>query len=79
MRKLNLSAAFVRALLVPGDELELGDVALRWAGMPNKNERGLTHDVLDALADAGYLDRLDGDRYRVLRGADDTGTSNPDS
>lgn len=74
MRKLNLRAAFVRALLVPGDELELGGVALRWAGMPNKNERGLTHDVLEALAEAGYLDRLESERYRVLRGADDTGT-----
>ncbi len=71
MRKLNLSGTFVRGILVAGSELELSDVAMRWAGMPNKNERALTHDVLEALAAAGYLERLDADRYRVERGAGD--------
>ncbi|MBC5799607.1 MAG: SDR family NAD(P)-dependent oxidoreductase [Candidatus Eremiobacteraeota bacterium] len=70
MRKLNLRKAFVRELLVPDNELDLGDVALRWAGMPNKNERALTHEVLEALASAGFLARIDEERYRVLR-ADD--------
>ncbi|MBD5634903.1 MAG: hypothetical protein IAI49_10530, partial [Candidatus Eremiobacteraeota bacterium] len=65
MQKLNLSLAYVRSLLVPGSELELGDVALGWAGMPNKIERALTNDVLDALADAGFVEHVEPERYRV--------------
>jgi short-subunit dehydrogenase len=71
MKKLNLSTAFVRGILKPESELELGDVAMRWAGMPNKNERALTNDVLDALAAAGFLEHLEPERYRVVRAADD--------
>lgn len=67
MRKLNLSSTFVASLLVPGRELELGDVALRWAGMPNKNERALTQEVLEALADAGFVTRNGPDQYTALR------------
>lgn len=70
MLKLNLTPAFVRSLLAPGAELELGDVAMRWAGMPNKNERALTNDVLDALASGGYLEHLAPERYRVVRSAE---------
>ncbi len=73
MRKLNLSMAFVRGMLAPGSELDLGDVALRWAGMPNKNERGLTREVLEALAHAHYLEPLAPDRYRVVRSAEHAG------
>lgn len=68
MKKLNLRESFVRTLLVPGTELELGYVAMRWAGMPNKNERGLTNDVLGALANAGFLRHIEGERFLVLRG-----------
>ena len=67
MRRSNLSATFVSSLLLPGAELEVDDVALSWAGMPNKHERELTHQVLEALADAGFLRRLDQDRYSVVR------------
>jgi len=70
MEKFNLTTAFVRGILSPGLELELGDVAMRWAGMPNKHERALTNDVLDALAEHGYLEHLQADRYRVLRAAE---------
>lgn len=70
MRRLKLGAPFVRGLLVPGTELDAADVALRWAGMPNKNERALTNDVLTALADAGYLQRTERDAFRVLREAE---------
>ncbi len=69
MKKLNLRESFVRELLVPGTELELGYVAMRWAGMPNKNERGLTGDVLETLTQAGYLQRLESERFLVLREA----------
>ncbi|MGP6159624.1 MAG: SDR family NAD(P)-dependent oxidoreductase [Vulcanimicrobiaceae bacterium] len=71
MRKLNLSETFVRRLLEPGATLELGAVALRWAGMPNKNERALTHEVLEALAGAGFLERTDDDVYLVKGAADE--------
>jgi len=70
MRRSNLGDGFVRDLLVLGTELELGDVALRWAGMPNKHERDLTHQILEALADAGFLTRTDPNHYIVLRAAD---------
>jgi len=49
--------------------LDAYEVALRWAGMPNKNERAATTEVLDALAGAGFLER-EGERYRVVRSAD---------
>ena len=71
MRKLNLPAAFVAALLEPGATLEESAVAMRSAGMPNKNERSLTHDVLEALADAGFLRRGTATSYHVQRAADE--------
>ncbi len=70
MQRLKLGAPFVRALLEPGSVLEAGEVALRWAGMPNKNERALTNEVLETLASAGYLERGAPGAYRVLRGAE---------
>jgi short-subunit dehydrogenase len=70
MTKFKMSTTFVRGVLVPGAEIELGEVAMRWAGMPNKHERALTNDVLDALASAGYLEHLEPERYRVLRDAE---------
>lgn len=73
MRKLNLSSAFVASLLVvTGRTLDVGDVSLRWAGMPNKNERALTSEVLESLADAGFLTRSGDERYVVVRSADAT-------
>jgi short-subunit dehydrogenase len=68
MERVKLSEAFVRNLLQPDAVLDPAEVALRWAGMPNKNERAATVEVLDALAEAGFLAR-DGDHYRVLRAA----------
>ncbi len=70
MKKLNLSVNFVAGLLVPGTTIELGEVALRWAGMPNKNERALTLDVLEALAEANFLAREGPQHYRVIQAAD---------
>ncbi|MDQ2857627.1 MAG: SDR family NAD(P)-dependent oxidoreductase [Candidatus Eremiobacteraeota bacterium] len=70
MKKFNLSPSFVRGILVPDARLELGDVAMRWAGMPNKHERALTNDVLDALASAGFLEHVEPERYRVVRSPD---------
>ena len=69
MKKLNLKSDFVRDLLAPGAELDLAYVAMRWAGMPNKNERGLTADVLEALARGGFLAHLAPEKFLVLRAA----------
>jgi short-subunit dehydrogenase len=69
MERVKLREEFVRGLMREGDVLDPHEVALRWAGMPNKNERAATSEVLDALSDAGYL-RRDGERYHVVRGPD---------
>jgi short-subunit dehydrogenase len=66
MERARLPVGFVRDLLRDEGALDPSDVALQWAGMPNKNERAVTIAVLDALADAGFLVR-DGDLYRVVR------------
>ncbi len=67
MRKMNLRTAFVAGLLERDAPLEPGAVAMEWAGMPNKHERALTLEVLEALADAGLLARESGGAYRVAR------------
>ncbi len=66
MERVKLREEFVRELLHAGDVLDAHEVALRWAGMPNKNERAATNEVLDALEAAGFLQR-DGERFVVLR------------
>ena len=71
MKRLNLSEQFIRELLIPGDLLDPDQVALRWAGMPNKNERSLIFDLFTALTAAGYLAREDDQHLRVLRSAAD--------
>ena len=65
MERVKLSQAFVRDLLVPESTITLGDAAMRWAGMPNKNERAAIHDVLSALADAGLLEVTGPETWRV--------------
>jgi short-subunit dehydrogenase len=65
MERSSLRVEFVRELLVPGARLELGEVAMRWAGMPNKHERGLTLEVLQALERAGYLEPAGGEAWTV--------------
>jgi short-subunit dehydrogenase len=66
MERVKLTADFVRGLLVEGAVLDPNEVAMRWAGMPNKNERAVTVAVLDALTEAGLLAASD-QGYRVLR------------
>ena len=70
MERVKLPESFVRALLVPESTISLNDAAMRWAGMPNKNERAALHEVLDALAQAGFLQADGAERWRVLRGPD---------
>jgi short-subunit dehydrogenase len=71
MRKLNLRREFVAGLLEPDAALDADEVALRWAGMPNKNERAITRDVLAALAGAGFLEPSGEHRYRVVRASEE--------
>jgi short-subunit dehydrogenase len=70
MQRANLTPTFVRELLVPDAVLDVGETAMRWAGMPNKHERALTSEVFFALSEWGFLaPRADG-RYRVIKTAD---------
>jgi short-subunit dehydrogenase len=70
MERVRLSADFVREALAPGGTLELNALAMRWAGMPNKNERAALREVLELLEAAGYLERLEDETWRVVRAAD---------
>ncbi|MBV8583057.1 MAG: hypothetical protein JO241_03600 [Candidatus Eremiobacteraeota bacterium] len=70
MERVKLQPTFVRDALVPGATLELNELAMRWAGMPNKNERAAMHEVLDALTAGGYLEPMGEETWRVVRAAD---------
>jgi hypothetical protein len=70
MERVKLPPAFLRDALVPGATLELGALAMRWAGMPNKNERAALREALDALAVAGYLEQEESETWRVVRAAE---------
>jgi short-subunit dehydrogenase len=70
MERVKLTPDFVRQTLVPDASIELNEVAMRWAGMPNKNERAAMREVLDALAAAGYLHPTGDETWKVLRAAD---------
>jgi hypothetical protein len=65
MERVNLPASFLRELLVPGATISLNDAAMRWAGMPNKNERAAMREALDALAAAGLLDVVGAEQWKV--------------
>ncbi|MDQ2663571.1 MAG: SDR family NAD(P)-dependent oxidoreductase [Candidatus Eremiobacteraeota bacterium] len=67
MERLKMPRELVADLLVPGEDLALTDVAMRWAGMPNKNERALVRDMLDALAASSYTEKTGDETWRVLR------------
>lgn len=70
MERVKLTPEFVRQTLVADASIELNEVAMRWAGMPNKNERAAMREVLDALAAAGYLHPTGDETWKVLRAAD---------
>lgn len=54
---------------MPGATIELNELAMRWAGMPNKNERAALREVLDALTTSGYLESTGEETWKVLRAA----------
>jgi short-subunit dehydrogenase len=70
MERVKLPATFLADLLRPGENVQLADAAMRWAGMPNKNERAALTEALDALAAGGFLEKTGDERWRVLRSAD---------
>jgi hypothetical protein len=69
MERVKLSKNFVRSLLVPNTMLTLHDAAMRWAGMPNKNERAAMEEVLTTLASSGYLQQTGEETWTVLKTA----------
>ncbi len=71
MERVKLPVAFVRGLLdVAGTRIDLGEAAMRWTGMPNKNERAALREVLETLAGAGYLESAGEEAWIVRRAAD---------
>jgi hypothetical protein len=70
MERVKLTEAFVSSLLVVGTTIEFNEAAMRWAGMPNKNERAALREVFDALTAEGYLDVAGEDAWLVRRAAE---------
>ena len=70
MERVKLPARFCATRSCPERRSSSTTLAMRWAGMPNKNERAALHEALDALAAGGFLEPLAGERWRVLRAAD---------
>lgn len=70
MERVKLAPSFVRSLVQDDAHIELGEAAMRWAGMPNKNERAALREVFDALTSAGYLESTGDETWAVRRAAD---------
>ena len=70
MERVKLPQQFLRDALVPGATIELNELAMRWAGMPNKNERAALHEALQTLTAAGYLEAT-GEEVWIVRRASD--------
>jgi 3-hydroxy acid dehydrogenase / malonic semialdehyde reductase len=69
MERVKLPATFLAELLRPGEDVHLTDAAMRWAGMPNKNERAALAEALEALTAGGFLERTGDETWRVVRSA----------
>jgi short-subunit dehydrogenase len=67
MERVKLPATFLAELLRPGSDVQLTDAAMRWAGMPNKNERAALAEALEALTAGGFLERTGEETWRVVR------------
>ncbi len=70
MDRVKLTPDFIAGVLIPDTTLELGELAMRWAGMPNKNERAALREVLEALASSGYLEKAGDDIWLVVHGTE---------
>ena len=69
LERVKLPPAFLAELLRPGADVQLADAAMRWAGMPNKNERAAMAEALEALAAGGFLEKTGDESWRVVRSA----------
>jgi short-subunit dehydrogenase len=69
LERVKLPAAFLAELLRPGEDVHLADAAMRWAGMPNKNERAAMAEALEALTAGGFLEKTGDESWRVVRSA----------
>ncbi|HEV3153984.1 MAG TPA: SDR family NAD(P)-dependent oxidoreductase [Candidatus Baltobacteraceae bacterium] len=69
LERVRLSPEFLASLLQPGSDVHLSEAAMRWAGMPNKNERAAMAEALDALTAGGFLERTGEESWRVVRSA----------
>ncbi|MBV9270653.1 MAG: SDR family NAD(P)-dependent oxidoreductase [Candidatus Eremiobacteraeota bacterium] len=69
LERVKLPQTFLAEQLQPGAELQLGELAMRWAGMPNKNERAAMAEALDALTAGGFLEKMGDETWRVVRSA----------
>ena len=70
MERVKLPQSLLRDALTPGATIKLNALAMQWAGMPNKNERAVLREALDALAAAGYLEAVEDGVWTVARAAD---------
>lgn len=70
LERVKLPVGFLAELVREGGEIRLGDAAMRWAGMPNKNERAALTEALDALAAAGFLERAGKETWKVVRSSE---------
>ena len=68
LERVNLSQDFLTSVLRAGGEVTLSDAAMRWAGMPNKNERAAMKEALDALETGGFLRSTGDESWDVLKG-----------
>jgi len=64
LQSLGFRVEFVadKVLSTPGP-VTVSQVAMLWMGMPNKHDRKRTRELLEALAEAGLLDRAGEDTY----------------
>ena len=69
LERVKLPAAFLAEMLRPGEDVQLSDAAMRWAGMPNKNERAAMAEALEALTAGGFLEKTGEESWRVVRSA----------
>lgn len=56
LQKLGFTTDFVaKNVLSAGPQVTIAHIAMLWMGMPNKHDRKKTHQLLDALSEAGLL------------------------
>jgi len=66
LESLGFRSEFVaEKVLSTSGPVTVSQVAMLWMGMPNKHDRKRTRQLLEALADAGLLERAGEDEYKT--------------